>query len=70
MLDEHDVAFPTLFDPFGEIAPQVGARGLPHTVAFDEQGRLAGRVFGQLTESSLRELLAQAGLQPEPTGAP
>ncbi|MEX1162750.1 MAG: TlpA disulfide reductase family protein [Nitriliruptor sp.] len=57
LIDDADVAFPTLYDPFGQTAPEVGARGMPTTLVFDRDGRLAGRVMGELTEESLGQLL-------------
>ena len=54
---ELGVDFPTIHDPEGDVAFAVGARGMPTTVAFDREGRLVGRVIGELTPSSLEELL-------------
>lgn len=59
MVEEFDISFPTLRDPVGEVVAQVGGRGLPHTVAFDADGRLAGRVFGELTATNLEGLLSE-----------
>ncbi|MEX1178135.1 MAG: TlpA disulfide reductase family protein [Nitriliruptor sp.] len=60
MVDEYDIAFPTFHDPTGDVVFEVGGRGLPHTVAFDTDGRLVSRIFGELTESSLAQLLDEA----------
>jgi hypothetical protein len=54
---EQGVAFTTLLDLDGEVAAAVGGRGLPVTVAFDRDGVMVGRVFGELTEESLASLL-------------
>jgi len=54
---EQDVVFTTMLDLGGEVAAAVGGRGLPVTVAFDRDGVMVGRVFGELTEDSLESLL-------------
>ena len=54
---EQQVRFTTLLDLDGEVAAAVGGRGLPVTVAFDRDGVMVGRVFGELTEESLDGLL-------------
>lgn len=54
---EQQVRFTTLLDLDGEVAAAVGGRGLPVTVAFDRDGEMVGRVFGELTEESLDGLL-------------
>jgi cytochrome c biogenesis protein CcmG, thiol:disulfide interchange protein DsbE len=59
MVEEYGIDFPTLHDPRGDIVFEVGGRGLPHTVAFDTEGRLVSRVFGELTETNLDQLLAE-----------
>jgi thiol-disulfide isomerase/thioredoxin len=51
------VAFTTLLDLDGQVAAAVGGRGLPVTVAFDRDGVMVGRVFGELTEESLESLI-------------
>lgn len=54
---EHGVEFPTIHDIDGDVAFAVGSRGMPTTVVFDRDGRLAGRVVGELTTTSLDALL-------------
>jgi thiol-disulfide isomerase/thioredoxin len=54
---EQRVTFTTVLDLDGEVAAAVGGRGLPVTVAFDRDGVMVGRVFGELTEDSLEQLL-------------
>lgn len=54
---EQQVVFTTVLDLDGEVAAAVGGRGLPVTVAFDRDGEMVGRVFGELTEDSLEALL-------------
>jgi thiol-disulfide isomerase/thioredoxin len=51
------VTFTTILDLDGDVAAAVGGRGLPVTVAFDRDGVMVGRVFGELTEDSLERLL-------------
>jgi thiol-disulfide isomerase/thioredoxin len=54
---EQQVVFTTILDLDGDVAAAVGGRGLPVTVAFDRDGVMVGRVFGELTEESLEALL-------------
>jgi cytochrome c biogenesis protein CcmG/thiol:disulfide interchange protein DsbE len=54
---EQQVVFTTILDLDGAVAAAVGGRGLPVTAAFDRDGRMVGRVFGELTEESLESLL-------------
>lgn len=56
-VDEFGIDFPTLYDVDGDVAYAVGGRGMPTTVIFDADGRLAGRVVGELTPASLERLL-------------
>ena len=56
-VEEHGVEFTTIHDIDGDVAFAVGSRGLPTTVVFDRDGRLAGRVVGELTDTSLAALL-------------
>ena len=56
-VDDLGVDFATIFDPDGDVAAAVGARGMPTTVIFDADGRLAGRVVGEVTATSLQQLL-------------
>lgn len=57
MIAEYGISFPTLRDASGEVVAEVGGRGLPHTVAFDTDGRLVSRVFGELSTTTLGQLL-------------
>lgn len=54
---EQNVTFTTVLDLDGQVASAVGGRGLPVTVAFNDDGQMVGRVFGELTEESLESLL-------------
>lgn len=58
-VEELGVDFATIHDIDGEVAFAVGGRGMPTTVVFDRDGKLAGRVVGELTEVTLAELLDQ-----------
>lgn len=58
-VDRLGVSFPTLHDLDGDVAFAVGGRGMPTTVVFDRDGELVGRVVGELTETSLEQLLDQ-----------
>ncbi len=55
---EQQVRFTTILDPDGAVAAAVGGRGLPITVAFDRDGVMVGRIFGELTDTSLEQLVA------------
>lgn len=55
---EQDVRFTTVLDLDGEAAFTLGGRGLPITLVFDRAGSMVGRVYGELTEASLEDLLA------------
>jgi thiol-disulfide isomerase/thioredoxin len=57
-VEEQQVRFTTILDLDGAVAAAVGGRGLPVTVAFDRDGVMVGRVFGELTDVSLEELIA------------
>lgn len=56
-VEEMDVRFPTIYDVAGDFAMTLGARGMPTTVVFDTEGRIAALRTGELTATSLQELL-------------
>ena len=56
-VEEFGIDFATIHDLDGDVAFAVGGRGMPTTVVFDRDGRLAGRVVGELTETTLAQLL-------------
>lgn len=56
-VEELGIDFATIHDLEGDVAFAVGGRGMPTTVVFDRDGQLAGRVVGELTETSLARLL-------------
>lgn len=55
---EHEVSFPSLFDPDGAIRTDLGSFGLPVTVFFDADGTQVAKVDGELSQSTLDEHLA------------
>jgi thioredoxin-related protein len=58
MVEDLDITIPTLLDAQGDdVAFAFASRGMPTTVVFDREGRMVGRVVGELTPRSLRELL-------------
>lgn len=58
-VEEFAIDFATLHDLDGDVAFAVGGRAMPTTVVFDRDGQLAARVFGELTPTSLEQLLSQ-----------
>lgn len=56
-VEELGIDVATIHDLDGDVAFAVGGRGMPTTVVFDRDGQLAGRVVGELTETSLAQLL-------------
>ena len=56
-VEELGIDFATIHDLDGDVAFAVGGRGMPTTVVFDRDGRLAGRVVGELTGTTLAQLL-------------
>lgn len=58
-LREEDLAFDaTLFDVAGDIALNIGSRGMPTTAFFDHEGRLLYTHTGVVTEQMLAQRLA------------
>lgn len=57
-----------LLDPFSAVAQEVGSRGLPTTLFFHADGRLADTHVGELTPASLAHKLQRMGAaDPEPS---
>jgi thiol-disulfide isomerase/thioredoxin len=52
-VDEFDVDIPTLFDPGGNVAIAIGARGMPTTAFFDADGVLRHLHTGPITAEEL-----------------
>lgn len=61
---EQEVDFPTLYDPSGDIAVAVGARGMPTTAFFDADGRLIDTHTGELNQQLLADRLAELTATP------
>lgn len=64
------VAYPNVADDKGEI--QLSFRGTlpptatPSTILIDKEGRVAGRILGEVDRSELREMLSQLAAEPGP----
>ena len=56
-LTDLDVGYPHVVDPDGELLRELGMRGLPVTLALDEDGQVVGRSVGQLTPLELEDLI-------------
>jgi thiol-disulfide isomerase/thioredoxin len=56
-VEEQGITFPTLFDIGGDVAYSIGGRGMPTTAVFDREGRMVAKHTGELTASSLEDLL-------------
>jgi cytochrome c biogenesis protein CcmG/thiol:disulfide interchange protein DsbE len=56
-LDELGVDYPHAADADGELLRELGARGLPITLAVDADGRVVEQVMGQLTAGELQRLI-------------
>ncbi len=56
-VDDLGITFPTIYDVAGDVAAAVHGRGMPTTVVFDADGVLVGHQTGELTDSSLQQLL-------------
>jgi len=57
-LARHDVPFPNVFDPAGEVRDAVGSLGQPVTVFYAADGEVVAKVDGQLSPDDLRQHLA------------
>jgi cytochrome c biogenesis protein CcmG/thiol:disulfide interchange protein DsbE len=56
-LDELGIGYPHAVDADGELLRELGARGLPVTLAVDADGRVIDRALGQLTAEELQRLI-------------
>lgn len=62
-LEEEDLDFDaTLFDVTGDVAANIGARGMPTTAFFDATGRLVSLHTGPITDDVMTARLRQAGV--------
>ena len=57
---EVGVTYPSGYDPDGAVARNFGVVGLPTTVLVDASGRIVARSLGELTETELDDLIADA----------
>lgn len=55
--DEFDVSYPSLFDPSGKTASDLGFPALPDTYVVDASGRIRWWIFGGATEEGLGGLI-------------
>jgi thiol-disulfide isomerase/thioredoxin len=60
MVAAYGIDLPSFHDPRTDVLAELDGRVLPYTVAFDTGGRQVGRVFGELTATSLQALLSEA----------
>lgn len=58
--EKEHVSYPLAFDPKEQMASSYGIFGLPITVFVSRQGRVLGRLIGQLKASTLRAALKEA----------
>ncbi|CCG02826.1 TlpA family protein disulfide reductase [Blastococcus saxobsidens] len=56
-LSDLGIGYPHAVDADAELLRELGVRGLPVTLAVDEQGRVVDRRVGQLTPEELQELI-------------
>jgi cytochrome c biogenesis protein CcmG/thiol:disulfide interchange protein DsbE len=52
-ISEHDLTYPSIFDPSGAIRDSLGMIGQPVTVFYDADGNVAKTYPGQLTQTAL-----------------
>lgn len=57
------ITFPLLIDPDNKVKDQFRVVGIPKTLLYDRDGRLAGQTLERPTASGWIELLSQAGLR-------
>jgi cytochrome c biogenesis protein CcmG, thiol:disulfide interchange protein DsbE len=55
--NQHDVPYPSVFDPPGQIHDQLGFVGLPDTVFYGPDGQIVATWSGPLTAGALRQRL-------------
>ena len=54
---EFDVPYPSLFDPSGEFAPDLGFPALPDTYVVDREGTIRWVVYGETDEQELTRMI-------------
>ena len=59
---EFGITYPSVYDPKGEallaFRDTIPPQAIPSTLVIDRAGRIAGRVVGPITETSLRQMVA------------
>ena len=60
---EHDVKYPILLDPGGDVSKLFGAEGIPKSFVYDRKGKLVATAIDMRTIAQFLALLAQAGLK-------
>lgn len=56
-IEQHDIPYPSVFDPAGAILTDIGAIGPPATLFYDADGNQVAKVIGELSEETLAENL-------------
>lgn len=63
-LDAYDITYPNVIDEDGRLqllfSDTLPPQAIPSTLVVDRQGRVAGRIIGRATESTLRALIEEA----------
>ncbi len=63
-LQGKDYTFPILLDPGREVHKEFQVEGIPRSVVYDREGKLAAQSIDMRTASQFRAMLKQAGLEP------
>ena len=62
-LTDHPLRYPILLDPGDTAKNAFQINGIPHTLLYNREGKLAAQLPGPFTKGQLLETLAQAGLK-------
>ncbi len=66
-----DVTYPNVWDPDAQLQlafrDSLPPQAIPSTLLVDKQGRVAGRVLGEVDRTQLREVLTELANEPTPT---
>lgn len=66
-----DITYPNVWDPDAQLQlafrDSLPPQAIPSTVLVDKQGRVAGRVLGEVDRTKLRDVLTQLANEPAPT---
>ncbi|TDW88669.1 TlpA disulfide reductase family protein [Kribbella sp. VKM Ac-2566] len=64
-VQEFDVPFPSIYDPNGKallrFRGQISPKAIPTTLVIDKDGKVAGRVVGEVTKQTLLGMVKDAG---------